>query len=105
MASSRARFRTFAFLVILALAAAAVAIQLSFSGQALKLGGSGIAALQKDAAQSSAKDLAGNQGEPDPSIATLAEEQAINRAIPLDQIALSSTQAASQSFDNLNQET
>jgi hypothetical protein len=105
MASTRARFRTFAILVILALAAAAVAIQLSFAGQALKLGGSGIAALQKDAAQSSAKDLAGNQGEPDPTIATLAEEQAVDRAIPLDQIPLSSTQAASQSFDNLNQET
>lgn len=105
MASSRARFRTFAFIVILALAAAAVAIQLSFAGQALKLGGSGIAALNKDAASSSAQDLAGNNGEPDPSIATLAEEQAINRAIPLDQIPLSSTQAAGQSFDNLNQET
>ncbi|HEV2036595.1 MAG TPA: hypothetical protein VGU71_20790 [Candidatus Dormibacteraeota bacterium] len=105
MALSRARFRTFAFMLIVALAAAAVAIQLSAAGQTLKLGGAGFAALHKGDAKPSEQDLAGNQGEPDPSIATLAEEQAINRAIPLDQIPLSSTQAAGQSFDNLDQET
>jgi hypothetical protein len=50
-------------------------------------------------------DVAGNQGEPDATPTTIAEERAVDRAIPLDTVPLSFTQAAKDSFDNIDQNT
>lgn len=105
MPARTAAFRVISLAAIALVVAAALVAYRSVNGPPLKLGGAGLSALHKSADSGSEEDLAGNRGEPDLSDATVAEEEAANRAIPLDSVPLSFTQAAKAAFDNIDRDT
>ena len=103
--SRRALFRGVSLTAIALVAMSAVFAYRAGTGTTLQLGGAGIAALQKSADDGSEQDLTGNRGEADAGQLAVAEEQAVNRAYPLDTVPLTFTQSARQAFDNIDQDT
>lgn len=65
----------------------------------------GGASEQERSGGASDQELAGSRGEPDAGVLTSAAEAAANRAYPLDTVPLALTQAARQSFENIDQDT